>query len=284
MRFCPNCNSAVYDDRAELCPECGKPMNQNVCPSCGRRLQPGQKCPHCSDCRAHGERYTVRNQSPEQTVSGGLSMWAYMGLILLAMVPVIGLIFMIVWACGVSSNPQLARFARGMLLAKALDDRVGCYNLLRLLDCDPAGDTDFVFTCQEEVGCRGAAGAAFRLRPDIGLALEGTTANDTGDVPAARQVCRAGEGVAVSFMDNASIANPGLFREMLALAKARGISHQVKMGTSGGNEGGAMQRSRSGARTCVLSVPCRYIHSASTVCAQSDVEAQYQLAKAFLEK
>lgn len=37
MRFCPNCNSAVYDDRAELCPECGKPMNQNVCPSCGRR-------------------------------------------------------------------------------------------------------------------------------------------------------------------------------------------------------------------------------------------------------
>ena len=119
MRFCPNCNSAVYDDRAELCPECGKPMNQNVCPSCGRRLQPGQKCPHCSACRAHGERYTVRNQSPEQTVSGGLSMWAYMGLILLAMVPVIGLIFMIVWACGVSSNPQLARFARGMLLAKA---------------------------------------------------------------------------------------------------------------------------------------------------------------------
>ena len=88
-------------------------MNQNVCPSCGRRLQPGQKCPHCSDCRAHGERYTVRNQSPEQTVNGGLSMWAYMGLILLAMVPVIGLIFMIVWACGVSSNPQLARFEYG---------------------------------------------------------------------------------------------------------------------------------------------------------------------------
>lgn len=175
-------------------------------------------------------------------------------------------------------------FGEGMLLAKALDDRVGCYNLLRLLDCNPAGDTDFVFTCQEEVGCRGAAGAAFRLHPDIGLALEGTTANDTGDMPPARHVCRAGEGVAVSFMDNASIANPELFREMLALAKARGISHQVKMGTSGGNEGGAMQRARSGARTCVLSVPCRYIHSASTVCAQADVEAQYQLARAFLEK
>lgn len=121
MRFCPNCNSAVYDDRAVLCPECGKPMDQNVCPSCGRRLAPGEKCPHCSDCRAHGERYAVRNQSREQkSGSGELSMWAYMGLLLLAMVPVIGIVFMIVWACGVGDNRQLSRFARGVLLAKAV--------------------------------------------------------------------------------------------------------------------------------------------------------------------
>lgn len=121
MRFCPNCNSAVYDDKAVLCPECGKPMDQNVCPSCGRRLAPGEKCPHCSDCRAHGERYAVRNQSREQkSGSGELSMWAYMGLLLLAMVPVIGIVFMIVWACGVGDNRQLSRFARGVLLAKAV--------------------------------------------------------------------------------------------------------------------------------------------------------------------
>ena len=31
-------------------------------------------------------------------------------------------------------------------------------------------------------------------------------------------------------------------------------------------------------------LPCRYIHSPSTVCAASDIEAQYRLAKAFLEK
>ncbi len=175
-------------------------------------------------------------------------------------------------------------FGDGKLLARALDDRVGCYNMLRLLEAGVRGDTDFVFTCQEEVGCRGATGAAYRLMPDIGLALEGTTANDTGDTPAAQQVCRVGEGVAISFMDNASIANPGLFRQMLALAKEAGVRHQVKMSVSGGNEGGVMQRAGSGVRTCVLSVPCRYIHSPSTVCASADVEAQYALAKAFLEK
>ena len=51
-------------------------------------------------------------------------------------------------------------FGEGRILARALDDRIGCYNMLRLLTCDARGDTDFVFTCQEEVGCRGAAGAA----------------------------------------------------------------------------------------------------------------------------
>jgi endoglucanase len=169
-------------------------------------------------------------------------------------------------------------------LCKAGDDRVGCYNMLRLLDADVAGDTDFVFTCQEEVGCRGAAGAAFRLMPDIAIALEGTTANDAGDMPEVSKVCRVGQGVAISFMDNASIAQPEMFAEMMATAKACGAAHQVKMSVSGGNEGGVMQRTGIGVRTCVLSVPCRYIHSPSTVCALGDVEAQYQLAKAYLEK
>jgi endoglucanase len=174
-------------------------------------------------------------------------------------------------------------FGDGLYLARALDDRVGVYNLLRLLSADCAGKTSFVFTCQEEVGCRGARGAAYRLMPDVGIALEGTTANDTGDVPEAERVCSVGQGVAVSFMDGASIANPELFKEMLALAKGQSIPHQVKMSVSGGNESGAMQRTGSGAKTCVLSVPCRYIHSPSTVCSAADVEAQYALAKAFIE-
>ncbi|MBE5802751.1 MAG: M42 family metallopeptidase [Clostridiales bacterium] len=175
-------------------------------------------------------------------------------------------------------------FGDGLLLCKAADDRVGCYNMLRLLDANVSGDTDFVFTCQEEVGCRGATGAAFRLMPDVAIALEGTTANDAGDMPEVSKVCKVGQGVAISFMDNASIAQPEMFAEMMAVAKTCGAAHQVKMSVSGGNEGGVMQRTGVGVRTCVLSVPCRYIHSPSTVCALSDVEAQYQLAKAYLEK
>ena len=175
-------------------------------------------------------------------------------------------------------------FGDDLMLCKAADDRVGCYNLLRLLHTKPKGDTSFVFTCQEEVGCRGATGAAFRIMPDVAVILEGTTANDAGDVPETRQVCRVGAGVAVSFMDNSSIANPALYQEMLALAEGGGIPYPVKQSVSGGNEGGVSQRAGTGARTCVLSVPCRYIHSPSTVCSLKDVEAQYLLCKAYLEK
>ncbi len=175
-------------------------------------------------------------------------------------------------------------FGDGFAVSKALDDRVGCFNLLRILEDDYDADVTCAFVVQEEVGLRGAYGAAFDARADAVIVLEGTTAGDMGDVDKARRVCEPGLGVAVSFMDKASIASAELYRGLLALAEEKGIAHQVKRGVAGGNDAGAYQRSKEGARTCVLSVPCRYIHGPSSVVKLSDVEAQYQLAKAFAEQ
>ncbi len=173
-------------------------------------------------------------------------------------------------------------FGDGLLMAKALDDRVGCYNLLRVLEGEYPCTVTCAFTCQEEVGCRGATGAAYRLQPDLALVLEGTTAADTGDTPETAHVCTVGGGVAVSWMDNSSIARPDFFKEMAKVADDAKVHWQVKRSVSGGNEGGVIQRSGAGVKTLVLSVPCRYIHSPNTVCALSDVEAQLKLCKAYL--
>ncbi len=175
-------------------------------------------------------------------------------------------------------------FGDGCAVSKALDDRVGCYNLLRILEGAYDCDVTCAFVTQEEVGLRGAYGAAFAAQADAVIVLEGTTAGDLGDVDKTRRVCEPGLGVAVSFMDKASIASTELYRELLALAEEKGITHQVKRGVSGGNDAGAYQRSKEGVRTCVLSVPCRYIHGPSSVVKLSDVEAQYQLAAAFAKK
>ncbi len=177
---------------------------------------------------------------------------------------------------------EYAEFGDGFVCSKALDDRVGCYTLLRALQNEYPCDVTFAFVTQEEVGLRGARGAGFTEQPDIALVCEGTAANDMGDVPEVSKICRAGQGVAVSFMDNGSLANRALFKDVLAVAQKCEVPYQVKRGVTGGNDAAAYQRAGVGARTCVLSVPCRYIHGAASVCKLSDVDAQYALLNAFL--
>ena len=183
----------------------------------------------------------------------------------------------------ISFDTPYVEYGEGYACGKAFDDRVGCYTILRLLEEELPCDLIAVFTAEEEVGCRGASGAAFSQEPDVGIVLEGTTCNALGDIPEVAQVCKAGEGVAVSFMDGSSIANRELFKKALEVGEKEGIAHQVKASVSGGNDGGAIQRAREGVPVVVLSVPCRYIHSPSTVVKLSDVDAQFELCKALLK-
>ncbi len=183
----------------------------------------------------------------------------------------------------ISFDTPYVEYGEGYACGKAFDDRVGCHAILRLLEEELPCDLIAAFLSEEEVGCRGAAGAAFTQNPDIGIVLEGTTCNDLGSIPEVAQVCKTGEGVAVSFMDNASIADRGLFKLALEVAAKEGIAHQVKASVSGGNDGGNIQRARGGIPVLVLSVPCRYIHSPSTVIKLSDAESQFELARALLK-
>ncbi len=174
-------------------------------------------------------------------------------------------------------------FGDGFVAAKALDDRVGCFNMLKLLEEQYDCDLICVFVTQEEVGLRGSHTAAFALEAEIVVVLEGTAANDLGDVEERFHVAVPGKGVAVSFMDRASIADRELFRTMLRLAREQDIPAQVKQGITGGNDAASFQLSGRGARTVVLSVPCRYIHSANNMAKWSDIRAQADLARAFLK-
>lgn len=83
------------------------------------------------------------------------------------------------------------------LVAKSMDDRIGCAVLietLRNLKNTPH-ELYFVFTTQEEVGTRGAAASAFGVDPDLGLAVDVT---GTGDTPKGSQMEVAlGKGPAV---------------------------------------------------------------------------------------
>ena len=169
------------------------------------------------------------------------------------------------------------RFGDGYAVSKALDDRVGCYTLLRLLKEDLKHDLTCAFVVKEEIGSRGAYAAAWESGCDAAIILEGTAAGDLGCVDESRRVCSVGKGVAISFMDKSSIGSRALFGQLEALARQNGIRYQIKEGVTGGNDARAFQQVCGGHATCVLSVPCRYIHGPSSVVKLSDVDDQLKL-------
>lgn len=181
-------------------------------------------------------------------------------------------------------DSAVVEFGDGLIKAKAIDDRVGCAALLRLLEDEPPVDTWFCFTVQEETGLRGAASMAFALDPGFAMVLEGTTAADLAEVKGADAVCRVRGGVVLPFMDGATIYDAALFELLRDACIKRGIPWQTKTRVAGGTDAGRIYRSRAGVRVCAAAAPVRYIHSPSSVAAKADCEAVLAAARAFLEE
>lgn len=182
----------------------------------------------------------------------------------------------------ISFESKWVEFGEGMVKARALDDRIGCMVMMSILEGEYPCDVTCVFTVQEEPGTRGAMAAAYSVSSDAAIILEATAANDMGDPNEIQKVCLVKHGVAISFMDKASIVTAPLFDRMRDLAEENNIPWQIKSGITGGNDAGPFQRMGGARATCVLSTPTRYIHSPSCVAAFADIEAQYRLVEAFL--
>ena len=180
-------------------------------------------------------------------------------------------------------DSPLEAFGDGYVMGRALDDRVGCLALLEALDAGYVGKLTCAFTVQEEVGLRGSIVVGHSADYDLAIALEGTSANDLGDVESTKQVCILGRGAALSHMDHASIRHPRLRALIEDIAAKAGIPCQTKRSVSGGNDAGPLQRGTVAKPTAVLSVPCRYIHSPSSVAALSDIQAVCDLVRAVME-
>lgn len=179
-------------------------------------------------------------------------------------------------------DSDAVEFGSGLVKAKALDDRVGCAVMLKLLEEELPMDCTFVFAAQEEVGNRGAFAAAFSVEPEIALVLETTTAADLAGAPGHKQVCAVGKGPVVSYMDCGSVADRQLYELLRDLAVTNGIPWQTKHYLSGGNDAAAIQRTKAGVRTVVMSAAVRYLHAPASVAAIQDLEQMLALSRLFL--
>ncbi|MDO8754847.1 MAG: M42 family metallopeptidase [Anaerolineales bacterium] len=170
------------------------------------------------------------------------------------------------------------------LVAKSMDDRTGVAVLietLRGLKSTPH-DLYFVFTTQEEVGVRGAGAAAYGIEPEIGIAVDVTA---TGDTPASMKMAMAlGKGPCVKFRDPGMLSDPRVVDWMIKTAEKAKIPYQREVLLIGSTDGREIQISRAGVMTGALSIPCRYVHSASEMVDYNDLKNSVKLLTAMLSK
>ena len=178
--------------------------------------------------------------------------------------------------------PDIFPLGEHRIASPANDDRCACALLAELLMQaeQPRNTVVGVFSVQEEVGCRGAATAAYAVDPDMGVALDVTAWGDTPEtkLPA----IKLGEGAAVKFMDWFMIATPCVRDALIAAAERAGAPYQREVLPFGGTDASAIQHTRGGIPAGTLSIPCRYVHSACEVIDMRDMESALAILREFV--
>jgi len=180
--------------------------------------------------------------------------------------------------------PHIKRLCGNKYVGRPFDDRVGCLVLLEALKRvkDTENDLYFVFTTQEEVGLRGAKPAAYRIEPDIAIAVDVTAVGGKPTSPKSK--VKIGEGAAIKIKDSSVICSYEIVERMRELADESKIKHQDEILLKGGTDTAAMQISRAGCLVGAISIPTAYIHSVNEMIDLSDVKEAVKLATVIAER
>jgi len=179
-------------------------------------------------------------------------------------------------------------FPNNMVRGKAFDDRTGCNVLLQTLyllkeKSEIEETLLFNFAVQEEVGGRGATTGAFRLDPTMAIAIENTTAADVPGIKKSNIPVFIGKGPAITVADISLISSPKVNNRLIKNAEKVGIAYQYKRPMYGGTDAGRIHIVREGIPSSVVSVPCRYIHSPTSLLKLDDILSTVKLIEAFID-
>jgi putative aminopeptidase FrvX len=171
-----------------------------------------------------------------------------------------------------------------LAVAKSFDDRMAVFvvaETLRLLKGKPLRAAVYgVSTVQEEIGLRGATTSAYGSEARVGIAIDVCHACDYPDADKRRVGDVAlGRGPVISRGAN---INPRVFDLLVRAARDESIPHQIQAAPRGtGTDANAMQISRAGMATGLVSVALRYMHTPTEVLSLVDLENACRLCAAF---
>lgn len=165
---------------------------------------------------------------------------------------------------------------------KALDNRASVATVIqtlrRLQSVQHTWDVYAVATVQEEVGLRGAVTSTYGVNPTLGIALDVTFAPQPG--ASEEETVQWDKGPAIALGPN---IHPKLHERLLETAKAHEIPYSVEVlpGRTG-TDAWAMQVTRAGIPTALLSIPIRNMHTPAETILLKDIERTARLLAAFI--
>lgn len=184
-------------------------------------------------------------------------------------------------------DQDVIELPNGRLASRSLDNRMGAFvvlEALRLLSESDgfAAEVVAVANVQEEVGLYGARGAAYGLDPDAAIAVDVTHATDTPGIPKNEHGDHAlGSGPVIA---RASVLSPILSDGLISTAESESISYSLEADSSRtGTDADAIQFTRAGIATGVVSCPNRYMHSPNETVDLEDVESCARLIAAYIK-
>ncbi len=162
------------------------------------------------------------------------------------------------------------RLNENRIMSKGLDDKIGAFVVAETLkELSKRKLNVAVFgagTVQEELGMRGAIGCAYRIKPQVGFAIDVGFTTDIPDVPKKLLgELKLGGGPEISRnADN----NEVLGRMVRSIAREHGIAFQrsTSHSATGGTDTAVIQLTGGGVATCLVSIPNRYMHSTVEIC------------------
>ena len=168
----------------------------------------------------------------------------------------------------------LEKLSKDLVVSAGFDDKVGSFvvmEALRLLADKKLNCAVYaVSTVQEEIGLRGARTSAYGVDPQLGIAVDVTHATDYPGADKSRGECDLAKGPVIARGAN---INPVLGKMLVDVAKAKKIPYQIEPAPGGtGTDANAMQISRAGVATALVSIPNRYMHTPVEVVSLKDLE------------
>ncbi len=188
----------------------------------------------------------------------------------------------------ITIKQDFAELENDLVMGKAMDNRVGCAILLEVMKQANSNATIYgVGTVQEEVGLKGARTSAYRINPDMALALDVTISGDHPGMKEEEAPAKAGEGPCIILTDASGrgiITHPRVKELLIEVAKEEEIPFQLEVSEGGTTDATAIHLTREGIPTGVISPPSRYIHTPVSVVNIKDLENAVKLIVAVLKR